>query len=124
MHTHTQHILIPSTELRDVLLEAALPSTRWRTDWWRLLEERDRISCQQRAARPPFRLVCTHLVTFSRELVFHRRHWWCDMSWDEMRLCAEIEARLTEWSRKPPRAGNGAKLPPPYQLLVICCISA
>ena len=59
--------------------EAALPSTRWRTDWWRLLEERDRISCQRWAA---WAALCsgfeggTHIVTLaSMELVFHRRHW-------------------------------------------------
>ena len=111
--------------------EAALPSTRWRTDWWRLLEERDRISCQQSGPRgPPFVPGLKAARTLSRWLPWN---WysidgtgWCyDMSWDEMRPCAEIEGSV-DWNGvgNLPGAGNGAKLPlPPYQLLVICCIS-
>ena len=82
----------------------ALPRTAsWRLDWSRILYDRDKISCLQSGAHgPPFAEAPKGNRAFLRWLPWN---WysidgtgWCyDTTWDEMRLCRQVEDSV-DWS--------------------------
>lgn len=110
--------------------------SQWRLAWTRILDERDKLSCAQSgSAGPPFSRVGVNSVwlAFARWFPWN---WfsidgtgWCfDSSWDEMRICSEIEEPV-DWngvsvSPISPRESVVADTPTLLQCLAFACLAS